>query len=127
MATNVGRMAGEYVAPVPRSSVELAARAGYMDAAADRRFSREYETQTDQWQRNYEIGRCWVAGMRGAGVPVPPWPEGASRPAGFDDALAQVTAKLGRIVVRADEHLPPDPHLVMRVSMHSRARRKGRR
>ena len=96
-----------------RSDIEAAARLGYLDAVAGRGPSREYETQEDKWQRNYEIGRLWVSSMRAAGLTPPEWAQDQSRPIGFAKCLAAMRAKVGDIVPRTGQILPPDPNLVL--------------
>ena len=96
-----------YSADAKRSDIEMAARRGYQDAKAGRAMSAEYEAQTDKWQRNYEIGRLWIASMRAAGIKPPAWPKGAARPKGFDDCLRKTRDVVGDIVPRGQK-LPDD-------------------
>lgn len=57
-----------------------AARAGWLDALAGRPFSEEWQTETAEWQRNYESGRQWAVAVRASGLDVPVWPEAAPVP-----------------------------------------------
>lgn len=91
--------------------VEVAARCGYLDALSGKSFSHEYECATDKWQRNYEIGRLWVASMKSAGIAAPEWHEGDSRPVRFDMALAMMQAANGNVVPRSGERMPVEPNL----------------
>jgi hypothetical protein len=116
---------------IVRSDIESAARAGYLDAVSGRGMSPEYEVQSYKWQRNYEIGRIWVAAARAMNIVPQDWPENQARPAGFDGFLRDVQRMLGGrlddLVPRESSHQPVDPELRMRVSMHTgrRGLRRG--
>ena len=56
-----------------RASQHVAARRGYLDAAAGLGFSDWYASAGKDSQLAYEIGRQWIANMRAAGIAPPPW------------------------------------------------------
>lgn len=75
--------------------IEGAARAGYLDVLEGRSFSREWETQIPQWQRNYEAGRLWATAIRAVGLEPADWPEGARVPHPLLAQLDQVRRVTG--------------------------------
>lgn len=83
----------DYMAPVARHNIEAAARAGYLDALAERGFSRDYDDAPAPWQRNYEIGRLWGAGIKVCGIEAPPWP---AYPLRQPDEVTRAVEEVGR-------------------------------
>jgi hypothetical protein len=84
--------------PIARHNIEAAARQGYWDGCAARGFSRSYDDAPPPWQRNYEIGRLWAAGMKVCGIDPPEWPETMDRqPNAITDAVAEVGRQIGAI------------------------------
>jgi hypothetical protein len=63
-----------------RLSQHLAARRGYIDAAAGRGFCDWYDTAGKDEQLAYEIGRQWVTDLRAAKLDVPPWRDHGAPP-----------------------------------------------
>lgn len=72
-----------------------AARAGWLDALAGRPFSEEWQTETAEWQRNYESGRQWAVAVRAAGLTPPDWPEAAPVPQELLQILARIRNMTG--------------------------------
>lgn len=72
-----------------------AAWSGYTDKLAGRGFSREYETECNNFQHNYERGRLWATAMTSTGTVVP-WKSPARVPANFLD-IAYRAASAGDI------------------------------
>jgi hypothetical protein len=84
--------------PVARHNIEAAAREGYLDALAGKGFSRQYDDAPPPWQRNYEIGRLWGAGMIACGIEPPGWPDTATRqPNEITLAVAEVGRRIGAL------------------------------
>lgn len=75
--------------------IEGAAREGYLDVLHGRGFSREWESQVGQWQRNYEAGRQWATAIRAVGLEPADWPLGARVPQPLLQQLDQVRRVTG--------------------------------
>ena len=86
------------VTSVERHNIEAAAREGYLDALADRGFSLSYDDAPAPWQRNYEIGRLWGAGIKVCGIEAPAWPVATARqPPEVTRAVEEVGRRIGAL------------------------------
>lgn len=91
-------VASVFASPVARHNIESAAREGYLDALALKGFSRHYDDAPGPWQRNYEIGRLWAAGMRVCGIDPPDWPEHEARQlAAITRATEEIARQIGAL------------------------------
>lgn len=110
----------------PRSAIEEPARKGYLDRIEGRGYAEEYASAIPAWQRNYESGRLWAAGIIEIGVDIPEWSESIrSVPQAILNALVTVRERIGPSRPEDGSRQPDDPSLAFAVELHGRRRRFG--
>ena len=81
--------------------------AGHSDYLAGLPFRPEYETWNEEAQYAYENGRLVAANMKLAGLKVPTWRPGVTRPQGYKDVAIAAEHRVGSAI--RQNHLPPNP------------------